>query len=335
MHSFDLLRGVAVAGVVAVHCVQTFPTGAAAADQALSLGRFGVQLFYIVSAMTMCLSWQGREGEENAVSRFYARRLLRIAPMFYCVTAGYALVGLVSGDPPTIAQIQSHLTFALAFDSRSYLVPGAWTIAIEIVFYAVFPWLFPLLRRPIHALVAAIAINITWSFLVRPELPEDLWFTTFLPQAHVFLLGVFLYRAMTCQSSWKERIIWAGGMGAWLAISEIAAPPGSGPSFGAGFVSISIALVCFAWCLIGRGSRNVPFERLGRYSYSSYFSHFIVLDLLSRWLPVPHQGALPFIAAMSMTILSAYYLGAVVQRFVEAPLARFARAVTAPRIACS
>jgi exopolysaccharide production protein ExoZ len=52
-------------------------------DFVFSSGWVGVNVFYFVSAMTMCLMWTQRETESHPTRKFYIRRFLRIAPLFW------------------------------------------------------------------------------------------------------------------------------------------------------------------------------------------------------------------------------------------------------------
>ena len=56
----DIARGLAVLGVIAVHTVQQFPTNVRPLDWWLGLGQFGVQLFFVISAYTMCMTLAAR-----------------------------------------------------------------------------------------------------------------------------------------------------------------------------------------------------------------------------------------------------------------------------------
>ncbi len=61
LQSLDFLRGIAILGVIAVHTSQAFPS---MLDPFLAYGRFGVQLFYFISAFTMCYMWEKRHGRK-------------------------------------------------------------------------------------------------------------------------------------------------------------------------------------------------------------------------------------------------------------------------------
>ena len=78
--SLDLLRGLAVLLVVAVHCshvaTSIFPD---LRSMVMQYGELGVQLFFIVSGYTMMLTF-GDKVDVAGASSFYLRRVFRIVP---------------------------------------------------------------------------------------------------------------------------------------------------------------------------------------------------------------------------------------------------------------
>src|SRR4051812_11950864 len=87
----DVLRGIAVLGVVMVHI------GVHTLDGVFltvtTLGAKGVQLFYFVSAFTLFLSWKNTsKKKENINLNFFIRRLFRIAPLYYLGIIFYGIV---------------------------------------------------------------------------------------------------------------------------------------------------------------------------------------------------------------------------------------------------
>jgi peptidoglycan/LPS O-acetylase OafA/YrhL len=94
INTLDFLRGVAILSVICVICVHVssaFPIGVRYLDAALGFGRFGVQLFFFVSALTMCHMWELRRDEANPAMKFYIRRFMRIAPLFWLAIPVYLL----------------------------------------------------------------------------------------------------------------------------------------------------------------------------------------------------------------------------------------------------
>src|SRR5690606_37748745 len=88
----DALRGLAVLGVILVHCGQRadlLPWIRSITDQ----GARGVQLFFILSALTLFLSMEHRSsaGKIEKKEYFFIRRFFRIAPMFYVAAFFYTV----------------------------------------------------------------------------------------------------------------------------------------------------------------------------------------------------------------------------------------------------
>src|SRR3954447_5271927 len=88
LHSLATLRGIAIVMVVAFHVTVMFRPAPWLASLA-QLGNSGVQLFFLISAITMCFMWHQREGEPDARMRFYIRRFFRIAPLFWAAICFY------------------------------------------------------------------------------------------------------------------------------------------------------------------------------------------------------------------------------------------------------
>lgn len=61
----DAARGLAILGVIGVHVSQHFKSGIAGIDGALFAGQFGVQLFFAISAYTMCLTLEQRISRDS------------------------------------------------------------------------------------------------------------------------------------------------------------------------------------------------------------------------------------------------------------------------------
>ena len=83
LRQLDLLRRIAILLVIVCHTVQFVPSSSQSSDFMAQLGRFGVQLFFVVSGYTMFMMWELRRGEARPVFRFYVRRFMRIAPTFW------------------------------------------------------------------------------------------------------------------------------------------------------------------------------------------------------------------------------------------------------------
>ena len=86
----DALRGFAILGVLAHHSFQYVRGMSGPAKFLGGFGKMGVQLFFVASAITLCLS-TAKRAERHPVLSFYVRRYFRIAPLYYLAIIFYAL----------------------------------------------------------------------------------------------------------------------------------------------------------------------------------------------------------------------------------------------------
>jgi peptidoglycan/LPS O-acetylase OafA/YrhL len=89
----DALRGMAILGVLINHAARNIEVWGILGKnvhltpwvyQIMAQGSRGVQLFFVASAFTLCLSYERRKNEKNPLLNFFIRRFFRIAPLFYC-----------------------------------------------------------------------------------------------------------------------------------------------------------------------------------------------------------------------------------------------------------
>lgn len=173
----DALRGLAILMVLANHVALVVP-GLSAPVQALArFGQMGVQLFFVASAYTLCLSWQQRRAEEpQPVLRFLLRRLFRIAPLYWFGITLFALLhALQTGghpaDPYTAANLLANAAFVHGFvpGAQNGIVPGGWSIGTEMAFYAAFPLLMAALAQwpGVRASLAAAAVALALALVFQ------------------------------------------------------------------------------------------------------------------------------------------------------------------------
>lgn len=114
-------------------------------------GARGVQLFFVTSALTLSMSWVARN--ENSAD-FYARRAFRIVPMFWIAIVFFLWL---NGTGPSMYApegigVRHVIMTALRVhgfwpDTITSVVPGGWSVADEVMFYALFPLVVPRLLR--------------------------------------------------------------------------------------------------------------------------------------------------------------------------------------------
>jgi peptidoglycan/LPS O-acetylase OafA/YrhL len=128
----------------------------------MDLGWVGVVLFYVISGFLITGLLLGSRGEPRYFRRFYARRALRIFPIYWLVLAIAIVFALGTGGatlaPFYALYVQNYFPqIATSFGDGLPLLNHTWTLAIEEQFY----WLWPVAvlvfaRRRLLWLVAAL-----------------------------------------------------------------------------------------------------------------------------------------------------------------------------------
>ena len=158
------LNGIRALAVLMVLLSHTIPT----LRDYLNLGQAGVRLFFVLSGFLITgillrAKDQARaagEGRRYVAIAFYARRFLRIFPLYYAVLFAAALVGL--------PQVRETFLWHLAYLSNYYMVASGtfagrpiehlWSLSVEEQFYLVWPAV--LLLTPRRLLVPVLLLTI-------------------------------------------------------------------------------------------------------------------------------------------------------------------------------
>jgi peptidoglycan/LPS O-acetylase OafA/YrhL len=341
----DTLRGLAILAVIAVHSHIAVAPATPWLQALMAGGARGVQLFYIASALTLCLSWNFRSSREHTpLKNFYVRRLFRIAPMFYVAIVLYvALYGL---EPRFYAPngVEWHYVPLTALFLNGFhpemvtsVVPGGWSIVVEMTFYLVLPLLVTRFRS-IGWLVVLVIVSLVmervmgriYRGIYLPMYPPDqqyivhnFVFLNFFGQFPVFAIGMLAYGFFR-DDRLKTRAIFAGTTAflMWLGWRWFR---GEGPmSVLMLHVPIGAAFALFALALSQWPVRILvnPLTRwIGRLSFSMYLVHFAVIDAfaalgLSQWFGGGDAAAIAYYA---LAVAVTTPVAALCHRFIERP----------------
>jgi peptidoglycan/LPS O-acetylase OafA/YrhL len=335
----DALRGYAILMVMAVHSSlyvsDLSPTVRTLADQ----GARGVQLFFVASALTLCMSWKSRQ---DGVTSFYVRRFFRIAPMYYlCLPIFLYLQGFGSSAYAPDGLGARHVIMALTFthgfmpDTITSVVPGSWSIADEMIFYAVFPLLIGTLFRIRFSTMLVAVIAATWvcyisqrNFyaLVAHHIPDPqrstLWGLFlelgFINQLPCFLFGMLVFKWLSEERPVPHPYLFV--IGAMAASVWIALQPHGLPVLGRLSLPMQYGVVFAAFALgLSRWQPsflvNPIIGWVGKVSYSGYLVHFLVLSSLS----IPHDN---FAEAFLTVVLITIAISSITFRYIEQPFNR-------------
>jgi exopolysaccharide production protein ExoZ len=290
LRGLDTLRGIAIAMVVVYHVQLHF--GAPGLLGTLAhLGYNGVQLFFIVSGVTMCYMWSARKSETWETGKFLVRRLCRIAPPFWFAIAFYLAwrrTGLSSLEPAGTSDVLFTALLAHGFSAHAInlVVPGGWSIAAEVGFYVLFPLMVTRLATASQRLWAAFVIYLACctgqAVLLREFGAEEIVvYYSLLTQLPIFVVAMALFSMLfdDRRISLRTPLLVAG---LWMAVAVLGKHLGwpTRP----GMWAEVIGMLLFAALMLKRFEwRFLAF--LGRISYSAYLFHFAVIDVLAAWLP--------------------------------------------------
>lgn len=168
----DGLRAVAALGVFLVHYQQIvnleLHVGPFDLDRWLTNGNTGVALFFVLSGYLLSLPLlnAGSGGlRAQDLRNYLVRRLARIVPAYYLCLFGLIALALARGNPPSINNTLSHMLFLYNFnDGQIFSInPPFWTLAVEVQFYCLLPFIIlglVQLPRPLTIIVAIALVPI-------------------------------------------------------------------------------------------------------------------------------------------------------------------------------
>lgn len=342
----DGVRALAIIPVLLYH--SAFP-------QLFQSGRAGVDLFFVLSGflITNLLIEEWKRTGDVEVGRFYARRVLRLAPAMLCVLAfvwGAALAPGGLGTTPaamarfTLLVLSYTNNWASALHSTSVPAPLGhfWSLAVEEQFYLLWPWLL------VAAFRSRVSLRALLVTLLVSVAAVSLWRTVLWEINHDPFRGVF---------GTDTR---ATGLLAGSAIA-VARHLGMRTSKGFATVLVGAALLIYAliipraydlegWLLLGglqpvelaacmliiglTTSSGAPFASLlackpslwlGRRSYGIYLWNW-PLSLLARSI-MPHA---PLVSSV-LGILATFVAAELSFRYLERPILRLRATMVARR----
>jgi peptidoglycan/LPS O-acetylase OafA/YrhL len=173
----------------------------------------GVQLFFILSAFTLFMSFNMRKVKEsNPIFNYFIRRFFRIAPLFYLAIIYYLWQDGTGprnmlGDAKTITSSNIISNFLFMHGVSPYwidsLVSVGWTVSIEVMFYCLLPFLFYRIKNIQQACaftLVTLCLRMLLLFILSQHVPigdKRLWsdfLFYYLPnQLPIFGLGIILY----------------------------------------------------------------------------------------------------------------------------------------------
>ncbi len=324
------------------------------------MGFYGVQLFFIASAVTLLMSWaRGVKNFGIKSHQFFIHRFFRIAPLYFLAIAFYWFVDQTSVEQFSLSRLLSTLFFVNSWSP--YLlpttggwktVPGGWSISVEFCFYFCFPLLATLvttLRRSLGFCAISYTIMVgahIFGQTLYPELTfeqrENFLYFWFPNQLVIFAIGFLLYHCL--QSKNLTAVVTSSRISAtsatafllaiFVALSYLGLEKGGLlPTY----LLMAIGLAGWAFVVLitpGQCIVNPVITAIGKVSFSIYILHFAALKLVDHgmhlWWPIGKEGllSLPYTAVtIIITLIVSYAVASLTYRIIEKPFIKIGKRI--------
>lgn len=304
--ALDGLRGVALLMVFFLHTIVLPENSFPILKNFIELGRLGVDLFFCLSGFLITRILYAAKNDAHYFRNFYARRALRIFPLYYfflvtyfflvvhwhVINFGSAKAVEAAHDLHWLWFYGTNLRIAATGTFITSSINHFWTLAVEEHFYLIWPLLvFTLSARNILRAVAVIAVG---AFLLRVILlwqgvPDAVILTLTPCRIDAFAIAGLVAIAQFVPE-WRAHIDRASVLFLPLLVLALAAILAKGAwESTIGFTLIAISFSLF----IARLRRPGPLQNLlslpalrqiGKYSYALYVFHYPIQIAFHRTL---------------------------------------------------
>jgi len=331
----DGLRGIAIIMVMIAHFNQEsllkvfYPILGPILTKCAYIGGWGVTLFFVLSGFLITGILLEAKGSEGFFKNFYARRALRIFPLYYgtLIVLLFLLPLFLPGDEGTrrISTYQWRLWLYMAnlpgfaeWDtSNIYMVGHFWSLAVEEHFYIVWPCLVFFFRRNSLVRICIGAILVAFAMRMLVAAGASNWTT--ITKIDSLAMGCIL-AILGRQPQMQEKILLLARrsvliLGVLLVILSFL-PRVFYPDFFR-ILKEPIAVSYFTCLLVlsiqkqagtlGRIASNSVLRSFGKYSYGLYIIHGVLRPALSSLIPPMWLASLtpiPLIGLAAYTVIS-------------------------------
>ena len=301
-------------------------------------GAFGVDLFFVLSAflITTLLLREQQSGGKIDVARFYARRILRIWPLYFAFLffASTLAKYMVPGDEFSPKYIAAFVllagNWACVWWGLPHSVAGPlWSVSVEEQFYLSWPIV---MRHAMNHLAPVAFALLIISFLVRAFLVShgavhpQIWCNTLArldPIACGALLALWAERVKVDPPSWMRVVLIVFGCAVFVAAARYGDFVGNRalityPAITGGCIALMLGSLGLP--LPAGSNRTVrAFIYLGRISYGLYVFHLFFVEtfrVTSSHEPIAR------LSRAAAALLTTVGVSAVSYRYFETPFLR-------------
>jgi peptidoglycan/LPS O-acetylase OafA/YrhL len=211
------------------------------------------------------------------------------------------------------------------------LVPGGWSISVEMFFYCLVPFLVKKinsLNKAIYWFIAAVLFNYLFQQVLGPYAVGDFLFFSFPNHMPVFICGIAAYMLIIKKDflvGSKPLLFVSLLILAYMIWNDL-------------INYVTLSGIAFMLLLIAVSKRrfkvlvNPFFTYLGKVSYSSYLVHFAVLLALNKFHFVDfidvantYTGVINYILRLIVVVGITIGISTLFYRFVEVPMQQVGR----------
>ena len=362
--SLDGLRGLAILLVVPHNADITVPVvhGPFAVFAVLiDRGWVGVQLFFVLSGFLITEQLCRSRGAPNYFGGFYARRVLRIVPLYVAaILLAWMLMDVLASRGHAVAHAPAwalwlgilviNWTEPLGVEIPGF--PQFWSLALEEQFYLLWPFVVRAFASRLFAIVVGIAVAALGARVLMLLLGAKTSMVYMWTFSRMDALAFGAMAALIVQG-WRVRgavvapLPWvAGGLGIGLigALLTELYENGTWATQTVGFTCLGLAcmfilLGAVANDLAPRQRRSLAVLRsgllasVGRYSYGMYVFHMFFAIFAASWVKriADSFGDARMIACALLMLALSYAVGFLSYHLYEKHFLRLGRRYFAPR----
>lgn len=332
----DSIRGIAVLMVILLHASDKYPQ--LHLQRIFENGWMGVDAFFVLSGFLITKVLVESKHSPNFFRNFYARRCLRIWPLYYAVLL-FMFVAVPLALPsqrPIIFAPRSSPWWAYPLFLQNLLVPiptmatgslgVTWSLAIEEQFYLVWPFLVRFVKGERLRLIALVIVCLSPVLRFFVARQGGNIYSNPLCRLDGLMAGAYLAFTVRRTTFAPER---------FLPLARICFPVALALAFAAEFENARwITLSCtaaasFAFLYLALFEREGRLQHIlrnrfllytGNISYGLYLLHKIPFDA-AQAAHLDRFPVLPFVFGIG----ASYMLAALSFRFVEQPFLRYKR----------
>jgi peptidoglycan/LPS O-acetylase OafA/YrhL len=297
------------------------------AKQIFTFGNAGVDFFFVLSGFVIFYVHQRDIGRPGRLFHYVWRRVTRIYPMYWAVTALIIAMAIAKSDWAALAIHHIVMSVLLLPDYQNPLLDVGWTLTHEVLFYGVFA--VAILSRRLGIFLGLIWLGLVVAGLFEPSSSMLLRFAAD-PYHFEFAFGILAALATNRFQSPRAWIVALAGVILFAATAGLVDwhTLGSAETICRILFGVASGLTLYGVSVSEKlGQIRFPnwAAYLGAASYSIYLVHTIIVGFAARIIfkiPVAHD--LPNIACLLAAAI-AIAAGCVAYRFVENPLQRAVR----------